>query len=179
MSAYIVSFDHIDMLVAAASQRSPVSGTVGYWHDPEQKRYPGPETRDDRTALGRLLLEENEKSIMYRYPDTVSGGTPIYDRMPGPADYGGVDAYEYPATVLDVLDPVTILKIIHCYEYQSCEHPEWKTSKAKSFCDALAKRQISRLPGYDSAPWGYHYPEGSDPRRDDVPVVISLLDLAR
>jgi hypothetical protein len=177
MSAYIVDVAHIDALVTAAAIRSQISGPVSYWHDDEH--HSGPVTRDDKTALGKMLMAENEKSIMYRYPDTQSDGQPLHDRMPGPAGYDGADYYQYPDTLLDPLDPVSLIKMIHCYEYQSCEHPGWKTSRAKAFCDALLHRQMQRLPGYDSAPWNYTYPAGRDPRKGDLPKVISLLDLAR
>ena len=45
-------------------------------------------------------------------------------------------------------DPVKILAAINCYEYQACEHPEWKTSEARDFCEALRDRMIRMLPGY-------------------------------
>ena len=83
MSAYIVDVAHIDALVTAAAIRSQISGPVSYWHDGEH--HSGPVTRDDKTALGKMLMAENEKSIMYRYPDTQSDGQPLHDRMPGPA----------------------------------------------------------------------------------------------
>lgn len=172
MSAYIVDLAHIDMLVSAAAL-----GCVGwslYHHD--GKHHSVPKTRADKTALGRLLLSENEKSIMHRYPDTEAGR---YDRMPAPVGYGGALAYEYPDTILDPLDAVSTLKLIDCYEYQSCEHPGWAGSQAKAFCDGLRLATISRLPGYSEAWWEYVYPKGQDPRKDDVPKVISLSDLAR
>jgi len=48
---------------------------------------------------------------------------------------------------------VELIKALHCYEYQSCEHPGWRTSQAHSFCRALERRLIGELPGYDDAPW--------------------------
>lgn len=175
MSAYIVDLAHIDMLVSAATL-----GRVGwslYYHNGQH--HPTPKTRADKTALGKMLLAENEKSIMYRYPDTEAGGVPLYDRMPGTIGYNGAQSYEYPDTMLDPLDAVSTLKLIECYEYQSCEHPGWAGSQAKAFCDGLRTAMISRLPGYSEAWWEYVYPEGQDPRKDDVPKVISLSDLAR
>jgi len=49
--------------------------------------------------------------------------------------------------------PVITLSLISCYEYQSCEHPEWRTSEARAICEALRKLAIRNLPGYDEAPW--------------------------
>jgi hypothetical protein len=48
---------------------------------------------------------------------------------------------------------VAVLKLIDCYEYQSCERPDWHESEAYAYCDALRRRLIAQLPGYDAAPW--------------------------
>ena len=46
-----------------------------------------------------------------------------------------------------------VLKALVAYEYQSCEHEQWSSSQAESFCDALRAVAITTLPGYDAAPW--------------------------
>ena len=46
-----------------------------------------------------------------------------------------------------------MLGAINCYEYQACEHPGWKASEARSFCEALTARMIHMLPGYGNGPW--------------------------
>jgi hypothetical protein len=51
-------------------------------------------------------------------------------------------------------DVVVLIKAIHCYEYQSCEHDEWEKSKAADYCTALESMLVHELPGYDAAPWG-------------------------
>ena len=55
---------------------------------------------------------------------------------------------------------VEALKALDCYEYQSCEHPEWETSEAFEFCRAMRNLLIGCLPGYDAAQWEW----------DDAPV---------
>ena len=47
-----------------------------------------------------------------------------------------------------------VLKATDCYEYQSCEHPEWPSSNAHDFIQALRKDAWRLLEGYEEAPWG-------------------------
>lgn len=61
---------------------------------------------------GRMLWRENRRSVNYRYQER--GRTPQY-RFTGT---------EMP------LHPVVILKLLHCFEYQSCERPDWEKSQA-------------------------------------------------
>lgn len=129
MSAWVVSRKHIDYLVSAAKQ-----------YDPHHYMRYG-ETRMAElttTELGRDLWRENMASVAYRYEDAR-----IEDEML--ADYRFCRV---------AIDPVVALKAIDCYEYQSCEHPEWRASKARKFCDDLRGVCICALPGYDQAPWG-------------------------
>lgn len=143
MSAYIVDENHIHALVAAA-----YTWDLYWYHDgtPTHARH------RDSDALGFMLWNENLLSIKYRYPDCGPN-----DR-PGPIvdEEGGIDAviehYSYSPFAVS-LSPVAILKAINGYEYQSCEHPEWERSEAKTFCDYLKGEAISRLPGYAEASW--------------------------
>lgn len=50
-------------------------------------------------------------------------------------------------------DPVHVLKAIHCFGYQSCEHKSWEQSEAKEICDNIQYSAIRKLKGYDAAPW--------------------------
>jgi hypothetical protein len=56
-------------------------------------------------------------------------------------------------------DAIQALKLIACYEYQSCEHPEWPKSDAKDFCDSLTRALVRVVPGYDAAPWEWNEQE--------------------
>ena len=131
MSAWIVMNRHIHVLVQAAT-RPTEFGPLRFSfqpHDPEDStRVSVVCTQPD--ALGRMLLRENIASVAYRYPDDT------FDELPGS------------------FSVVEVLKAIDCYEYQSCEHPQWKHSEAHAFCAALRRRLIGTLPGYDEAPWG-------------------------
>lgn len=84
--------------------------------------------------VGAMLVAQNRASVNFRY-DEDEWETPfLFDRLPGTPE------------------PVTILKAVRCYEYQACETPDWDTSEAEAFCEALIYLAISVLPGFDSAP---------------------------
>lgn len=129
MSAFQISAKHVNALIDAAIHECARYGVR--WYDDRV-------TRANATEVGAALLNECAKSVAYRYneePDTFDG--------------------EYEWKPIDApLGYVALLKLIDCYEYQSCEHPGWNTSQAKEFCDRLRKALIGLLPGYAEANWG-------------------------
>lgn len=68
MSAFIVSHDHIDALLTFAKLHR-----VAYYVPQSICNKPGGTrvTIDDDTVseVGRILLDENERSVRHRYPD--------------------------------------------------------------------------------------------------------------
>jgi hypothetical protein len=96
-------------------------------------------------TLGQMLLDECLRSVWYRYEDDT------LDTLPGYHDTEDRSAYTHHDMHVTA---IATLKSIDCYEYQSCEHPEWPESCAKAFCDALRRAITHDIPGYDDAPWG-------------------------
>jgi hypothetical protein len=94
-------------------------------------------TLDQADRIGQMLMRENRLSVNHRYNENEVEEIYTFTPVKG--------------TVR--VNPVVILKAIACLEYQSCEHPGWEGSEAHAFCEALRKRMIHRLPGYDEAPW--------------------------
>lgn len=92
-------------------------------------------TRESAGRVGAVLLAENRRSVDHRHDEQRWEEPYVFVPLPVPPP------------------PVVVLKAIVCYVYQSCEHPQWSDSEAREFCDALTIRAISRLPGYDTAPW--------------------------
>jgi hypothetical protein len=107
--------------------------------------------RASADLVGQALLNENICSVTRRYPDIVGAG----GSMPGPVDMappvtmaeGDVtrawitpSAYRYvPRAEGEArLDPCAVRRLLGTYDYQCCEHPEWNTSAARAYCDALA-----------------------------------------
>lgn len=156
MSAFIVSNRHLDYMLTAALrfgkenvgrltwlvheednpdnyQRGSVWGPGSIASANRRRREL---TRETATRVGAVLAAENRRSVDHRYDENEIED--FYEYRPFPAD----------------ISPVQVLKAIHCYEYQSCEHPGWKTSEAHEFCRALEVRAMTYLPGYEEAKWG-------------------------
>jgi hypothetical protein len=150
MSAYMVSKIHIDALVHA-SYFGPrdMRGLrqSGDWHKPQFKGCHnwGFEQMND---VGEMLVKENLSSIHACYPDTLSDP----ESTPGPIAQYWQRPYKH-KTPTRKMGVVEALKALDCYEYQSCEHPEWEKSEAFEFCRAMRNSLIGCLPGYDAAPW--------------------------
>lgn len=140
MSAFVVSKSHIDAMLRVGRGRSP--NYLSWYHNESFHEL----TIDNADEVGQMLLDENVRSVSCRYPD--DGIT----ELPGPTGAGWVIPYVF-YMMGRRPTPVQALKLIKCYEYQSCEHPEWKGSEARSFCEALRSVLISELPGYEEAPW--------------------------
>ena len=149
MSAYIVDKDHIRFLVNSALWVAAYDRSYAFtWYHEKQVRKLNSDNVDE---IGQMLLDECGKSVSDRYPDL-----PLMD-LPGPNDAHWLIPYSH--NLED--EPVTeepwvaqLFKSIDCYEYQSCEHPEWVHSSAKVFIEFLRIRATRMLPSYASAQWG-------------------------
>lgn len=168
MSAFIVSVTHIRALVTVASkdtygQIPPLPGDfIRKWpaafpaflqppfgtkspdwlehliSAPMQRGWSGFEDE-----LGRALWLANLESVNYRY------------REKGGAEE--IMAFKFAPVRLPMVD---IIKACHCFDYQSCEIPDWDTAWAKQASAAIREIAIRLLPGYEAAPWGiYDTPE--------------------
>lgn len=99
--------------------------------------YTKPANREQIQHLAYQLKAWNIDSVNYRYNE---------EQEHEPCELGQLG--EYPR------EPVTILKLCSCLEYQACERDDWKTFPAYEFLEQVKSVAISHLPGWDSAPWG-------------------------
>ena len=125
MSAWIVSKTHVAAIVRFAMRNTYTQATI---------RDLGYEN------AATMLYAENVTSVNHRYADQTPDEPVAFtyreiDRAPD-------------------LSPVECIKAVDCLEYQSCEHPGWKESRARKLLDAIRGAAISKLPGYKAAPWG-------------------------
>ena len=145
MSAFMVSKEHIDLLVSVIVQGprgvSPRSFHAPYFNGSTV----GPEMAND---IGDMLVRENLSSIHSRYPDTIDRP----EDTPGPIEQYWMTPYEYTEHHYR-MTVVEALSAIACYEYQSCEHPEWDKSEARQYCESLRRSLVGCIPGYQDAPW--------------------------
>lgn len=142
MSAWVVDKAHINAMIDAGLR---VKYPPMTWHHNDK---PHELTAGNASEVGQMLLDECVKSVSYRYEDSK------VTELLGRTDAEYLLPFEY-RRFANPPSPVEILKQIDCYEYQSCEHPEWESSESHSFCQALRHCTIDRLPGYDEAPWGW------------------------
>jgi hypothetical protein len=133
-SAWLVSKAHIDLLVAARKgllANGEVGNQVETWMN-----------KDDN-FVGQQLWDENMKSLSERYGA---------DRAP--------EMFKFPKTKYrftkphEAMDPMAVIKQVHVYAYQACEHDGWESSQAKRYCDELEKTLVTHHPAYQNAPWG-------------------------
>lgn len=136
MSAFLVSKKHIDALVFARS--------LVPMHERCDRAAYLPELDDNE--LGKLLWTENVKSLKARYNPsqvrTLKGDNKTslykYEKHDDAVVFGGY--------------ALGLIKLIRCYQYQSCEHNEWTSSKAHAYCELLESRLVDLIPGYAEAP---------------------------
>jgi hypothetical protein len=151
VSAFVVSKEHIDLLVALAfTGPRPEPHGSRHWHEPSWLKKANP-TPDD---VGRMLLAENLTSVHDRYPRDRA------DELPGPrppywlVSEAGEGGYQFTRHRYR-LTAVEGLKALACYEYQSCEHDGWPESDAHAFCRSLHDAVVWMLPGMEEAPWSW------------------------
>lgn len=134
MSAFIVTDDHINALVAYAVREqiyfSPLPNAACV------KIY-------DLNApeIGRLLMDENVASVNHRYQGRIDED-----------EKNAAAAYTY-ADFPRALTHIEAIKAAHCLDYQSCEHDGWDNCTAQRILKAIVYHASARLPGYDAAPW--------------------------
>ena len=151
MSAFMVSKEHIDALIAIIA-RGPKGYNPHRWGDfmmwSRIADLSSVTIDEQLNELGDLLVRENLSSILHRYPDTIADP----DSTPGPREAYYLQLYRFqmPRRMPTIVEA---LKLISCYEYQSCEHPEWEVSVAHKVCSRLTHDLIGCLPGYEAAPW--------------------------
>lgn len=134
MSVHMVTDEHIHVLVWAAHHAVP--GDIGFAVLDPSGRIMTANTKQGRDQLGQMLVDANAASLTARYGDE----DPSY-------------TYTHQRPQQTTWDAVELLKAINSYEYQACENPDWSSTAAARFCDALQQRLIRSLPGYDQAPW--------------------------
>ena len=120
MSAWIVSQNHIRLLVEALYKYEVIDGIHHHIFTPD--------------TLGQMLWRENHKSVNSRYHRRTK--TPTYTH-----DSTAAATWEYPTpgqgAVRDLVrNPALVYRQARFYNYKSCEHPGWESSEA---CSLMAR----------------------------------------
>jgi hypothetical protein len=85
----------------------------------------------DTQTVAQMLHDENIASLAARYGA---------DERKSRREVSG----SIPAQYFQ-LHPLAIVKLIHCYQYQACEHAGWKESEACKATEAAERVIVSRL----------------------------------
>lgn len=143
MSAYVVSNDTIDLLVAAADRW--MQHLVYMQSDEVRALAPQFSSKTDHNLVGQQLLAENVHSVNVRYRG--NDPVPAYRYQPVNLDRVGRDA--------GMDSAVVVLKSIQCVRYQSCEAEDYRQSAGAALLDALEAAVMRGLSGYEDAAWGW------------------------
>lgn len=135
MSAFILEDDTIDLLVTAGTMGSRDNGLRLYFAG-EVIAY---SKYEDTDLVGTILKTANYESVNYRYQENTEVGTYNYRTV---GDIGGA-----------LIPWGQVLKSLDCYEYQSCEHPEWETSLAKAICSAIRRKVCRAIADETETEW--------------------------
>jgi len=138
MSAWVVSSHHIDLLVSAAIDHEicldfSKSGSLEIV------------TEANAQALGLMLWAENIRSVVCRYN---LSGTKEEEQY-------RLDLASYRFRRYAGLRASAVASALACYDYQSCECPDYRETAAASFVYRLAQVIGDQPRGYGSEPWGF------------------------
>ncbi len=149
MSAYICDDRHFLYLIGAAmSHRLNVGQGSFSWYHNGARHELACNDYERAAEVANMLLCENMRSVSHRYPHESSA------TLPGPKSGVAPFTSRSPFTSFDAFEPAQVLKAIHCLEYQSCEHDEWRESESFAFLQALSGRACRSMIGYEDAEWG-------------------------
>ena len=135
MSAYIIDQAHAIYLAQAMSHYRIYHCGASLWLA----------SSEEIAHVANTLMTENYKSVYFRYR-----GNDVEE----PETITAADV----SSVVFRFDPIQVVKAVDCYQYQACEHDEWKDSMSKLLTDQLQGQAISKIDGYDAAPWGCPQP---------------------
>lgn len=144
MSAYLVTDEHISAMLQAATPRYPGDGKTYYYGG---TRHPFGGYHQE---TGQILLDENYRSVNYRYSED--------DK-----------SHRFQLRAVRSCSAVELIKMAHCYQYQSCETPDWKQTEGYAIIVALEAMAIRKLSGYDEATWGFD-PQSAPPPLPATPA---------
>ena len=149
MSANICNPDHIKALAcfAVSGRDEPAVSTrwLEYHLQNEPAELRARVTWGDRQnvaeVVANILHAENVRSVSYRYsePATYTNGVAT-DDLPGICDrpewiaVSSSEAFNPPVT-----NPVHVLKLCDCLEYQSCETDDYKSTLAYRVLEAITR----------------------------------------
>ena len=146
MSAYICNPEHIAALAAFAVKHECI---ISAWRAGGNSRL-----EQARLTAGKMMAE-NVRSVATRYPQDVSGQRPGPCMEDAALIQRAAELAEHYVFNPPKLTPVAILKMVHGYDYQSCETEDWRDTLAYRQAQCITGQAIRLLHGYEAAPWSF------------------------
>jgi len=122
MSSYIVDKEHIEQIVLYVYKLKGID-SLNYYHNKERLQF---------DFLGDVALElskANCEGVNYRYDD---------NNKPYNFNHLSIDG-------LKVKNPLQVIQLIKCLEYQSCDNPNYENSLANSILKTITDHIISYM----------------------------------
>ena len=141
MSCFIVSNDHIGYLVNLGHQLDIRGVTVG---DSYQSLALYDE--HDRRYVTAELLAANRTSVATRYNEPVGPVTDI-PTIANPT-----------LRLVNLAQFAQALQWVRCYQYQSCDDPNWTTTFAYHYTERLIDELVSKVIACFATTWTYDGP---------------------
>jgi hypothetical protein len=141
MSAFICNPEHFHALASFVTLGNLYNppGIEPAWLRDRCREHGVEMSGDIASTVARILYLENVRSVDHLYQES-NDIDPEHWTLRG-----------YPK----LFNPVHILKMCDCLEYQSCENEDYRDSLAYLLLERIRKHAIHNLPGYDDAPWDY------------------------
>lgn len=139
MSAHMASRDNFILLAVVATTMRHGQAITDF-------------TVEQANLIADDLQRENIASIKDRYEHNPEA---IADMTGGVPDHVNITWREYDqAQTFASENRMTVIKVAQYVDYQSCEHDDWQQSRARERLIGVIAHCVSKLPGYDAAPWG-------------------------
>jgi len=86
---------------------------------------------ESASRIARTLAKENLRSVEFRYPDTAGRAAEEFLGMTNQEYIAAcAELAENPGVEIKKIPPQRLWGMAQCSDYQSCEHPEYKRSRA-------------------------------------------------
>jgi hypothetical protein len=158
VSAFVVTTEHVDAIIGAALHYgNDWAGVCWHWGNPSRR---GKLTHENADDVGAMLFAENVRAVDHRYDDSRTEAM-----VP---DYADAIPYTYrePKRMPTIVEA---LKAVRCLQYQCAEPDDYRETQAWHFLEAVTNMLVSKLPGWESAPWGID-PGGLPPLPAPAPI---------
>lgn len=156
MSAYVVDPRTVDLMLSVARDLDVMQALRGAYPFQDFAPLDSEDARDEaRSMLGRYLLCMNVRSVQYCYRGEAVESLPghVFDFLLG-MQYHPMPDYTFRRVRVDTRDhglsisagaARRVLGAATCFDYQSCELPEWHGSPAWGFVVAVIRQCASAL----------------------------------